>query len=115
MRRYLAARSVRALIVELAANCIATKRQRLRDGRIEAARDAAVRCDKLVAALVRGHQARERLRSASTLIGTALTELRRAARLCYLAPDIIDAIPDGRQPRSLTSRMLSRVPDFPVC
>jgi hypothetical protein len=83
--------------------------------RIEPAPDTARRDDKLVAALVRGHQARETLLSAAKRTTVELTELRRAARLSYLAPDIVASILDGRQPRSLTARSLTRVPDLPVC
>ena len=38
----------------------------------------------------------------------------RLARLKLLAPDIVTAILDGRQPISLTTRRLLRVPDLPL-
>lgn len=48
--------------------------------------------------------------------GVAVTRqrhLERIARLAYLAPDIIRAILDGRQPRHLTARSLSRIHGLP--
>lgn len=38
----------------------------------------------------------------------------RLARLAYLAPDIIAAILEGRQPAHLTSRALLKMPDLPM-
>ena len=36
---------------------------------------------------------------------------RRILRFCYLAPDIVEAIVEGRQPRSLTvKRLLQGIP-----
>jgi hypothetical protein len=37
--------------------------------------------------------------------------VRRLLRFCYLAPDIVEAIVEGRQPRSLTvKRLLKGIP-----
>lgn len=44
-----------------------------------------------------------------------LRHLERYARLSYLAPDIIRAIIEGRQPRQLTARQLSRCVALPLC
>jgi hypothetical protein len=44
----------------------------------------------------------------------ALRELRRKARLAFLAPDIITAILDGRQPVELTTRRLLRLAALPL-
>ncbi|MGE3744200.1 MAG: recombinase family protein [Sphingomonadaceae bacterium] len=38
----------------------------------------------------------------------------RMARLAYLAPDIIAAIVDGRQPATLTARQMLRAPEIPL-
>ena len=38
----------------------------------------------------------------------------RLARLSWLAPDIVSAILDGKQPRSLTARQLLRAPEVPL-
>lgn len=40
--------------------------------------------------------------------------LTRLARLAYLAPDVIAAILEGRQPRSMTSRSLLRASNIPL-
>lgn len=45
---------------------------------------------------------------------TRLSHLSRYARLSYLAPDIIRAIMDGRQPARLTARVLSRKIALPL-
>lgn len=45
---------------------------------------------------------------------TQLRHLVRIARLAYLAPDIIKTILDGRQPRQVTARFLSRLVALPL-
>lgn len=40
--------------------------------------------------------------------------LERTARLAYIAPDIVNAIHDGRQPRQVTARFLSRLGALPL-
>ena len=70
---------------------------------------------KLIALLIRAHAAREQL---ATLDMTAPRDLRRelarVARIAYLAPDIVTAIVEGRQPGCLRSRKLERG-DLPLC
>jgi site-specific DNA recombinase len=46
---------------------------------------------------------------------TQLRHIERTARLAYLAPDIVRAILDGRQPRQVTARTLSRIGALPLC
>jgi len=41
-------------------------------------------------------------------------ECERIARLAFLAPDIVAAILDGRQPPSLTSRRLFKYASIPL-
>jgi hypothetical protein len=41
-------------------------------------------------------------------------ELRRVARFAFLAPDIVAAILEGRQPPSLAARQLARMPELPL-
>ncbi|MEG3155730.1 recombinase family protein [Sphingomonas sp. RB1R13] len=70
---------------------------------------------KLIALLIRAHAAREQL---AALDMTAPRDLRRelvrVARIAYLAPDIVAAIVEGRQPGGLRSRKLERG-DLPLC
>jgi hypothetical protein len=40
--------------------------------------------------------------------------LARMAKLSFLAPDIIAAILEGKQPVHLTARRLLRMPDLPI-
>jgi site-specific DNA recombinase len=47
----------------------------------------------------------------------SITQLRietRVLRLAYLAPDIIEAIVEGRQPPELTANKLVRFKNFPL-
>jgi site-specific DNA recombinase len=75
-----------------------------------------VRDGNLVALIAKAHRARE------TLLGeqqaddgdTRHRHLIRLARLSYLAPDIIQAILEGRQPRTMTSRSLLRISEIPL-
>ncbi len=50
----------------------------------------------------------------STTPPAQLRHIERTARLSYLAPDIIRAILDGRQPRQVTARTLSRIGALPL-
>ena len=45
---------------------------------------------------------------------TQRRHLERTARLAYLAPDIVRATIDGRQPKSLTARELARLSSLPL-
>ena len=70
---------------------------------------------KLVALIIRAHAAREQLAALDMTAPRDLRrELARVARITYLAPDIVAAIVDGRQPSSLRSRTLERG-ELPLC
>ena len=68
---------------------------------------------ELIALLRRAETIRERLfqQDASMLRDR---KAERIARLAFLAPDIVDAILTGRQPRSLTTRRLMQQPRIPL-
>ena len=72
----------------------------------------------LVALIAKAHRARNQLlgKGAPADVATAVSHrhLTRLARLSYLAPDIIMAILEGRQPRTMTSRSLLRVSSIPL-
>ena len=72
----------------------------------------------LVALIAKAHQARDLLMEQGAAAGAATTvshrHLTRLARLSYLAPDIIVAILNGRQPCTMTSRSLLRVSSIPL-
>ena len=72
----------------------------------------------LVTLIVKAHQARDHLMGtdapASSIATMGRKHLVRMARLAYLAPDIIKAILEGRQPKSLTARTLLRITDLPL-
>lgn len=46
--------------------------------------------------------------------GRSVQRFKRLLRLSYLAPDIIEAIIDGSQPASMTSKMLNQVSGLPT-
>lgn len=76
------------------------------------------RDSNLVALIVKAHQARDLLvgqgapaDGASEISNRHLTRL---ARLAYLAPNIIVAILEGLQPRTMTSRSLLRISSIPL-
>ena len=72
----------------------------------------------LVALIVKAHQARDLLvgqgAPADGASERSNRHLTRLARLAYLAPDIIVAILEGRQPRTMTSRSLLRISSIPL-
>ncbi|MFC4293547.1 recombinase family protein [Novosphingobium tardum] len=73
----------------------------------------------LVQLIARGFVARDQLLEMSedevqAMPSTQLRHLERIARLAYLAPDIITTILDGRQPRQVTARFLSRLGALPL-
>ena len=73
----------------------------------------------LVQLIARGFAARDQLLAMTEddvrdMPTTQLRHLERIARLAYLAPDIIKTILDGRQPRQVTARVLSRLGALPL-
>jgi site-specific DNA recombinase len=76
----------------------------------------------LVRMLVRAHNLRAKLLQSGehSLTVTACSEgisrsyLTRLARLAFLAPEIVAAILDGRQPAHLTAARLSRLTRLPL-
>jgi len=71
----------------------------------------------LLRLVVQGFAARKHLlegKPQSLVEGLSKRHLSRLARLSLLAPDIIQAILDGRQPSHLTSRELMRRGDIPL-
>lgn len=78
----------------------------------------ADRDGSLVTLIVKAHQARDQLLGtgapASSIATMGHKHLARMARLAYLAPDIIKAILEGRQPIALTARSLLRLTDIPL-
>jgi hypothetical protein len=73
---------------------------------------------RLIALIVKGQAARRRLQEDPSLAGAAgaakRAHLSRLARASYLAPDIVTAIYEGRQPRDLTSRKILRASEIPL-
>lgn len=73
----------------------------------------------LIQLIARGFAARDELLTmppdkVATTPPTQLRHIERTARLAYLAPGIIRAILDGRQPRQVTARTLSRLGALPL-
>lgn len=69
----------------------------------------------LVKLIVRAEQAHRTLvDGGSSIARLERNELARYARLYTLAPDIVSAIVEGRQPRSLSARKLLRTPELPM-
>lgn len=73
----------------------------------------------LIQLVARGFAARDQLMAmtageAQAMQPNQLRHLERIARLAYLAPDIVRAILDGRQPRMVTARKLSRLGGLPL-
>ncbi|WP_231639091.1 recombinase family protein [Sphingomonas profundi] len=75
----------------------------------------AQRDDRLIQLLASGRAAYERLQSGpANMSATRRSHLSRLARLRFLAPDIVTAILEGRQPVELTSRTLLRLGEMPM-
>jgi site-specific DNA recombinase len=83
----------------------------------------ATRADPaLVRVLVRAHTCKARLLQSgearltetSRSEGISRSYLTRLARLAFLAPDIVCAILEGRQPTSLTAARLIRITQLPL-
>ncbi|MFM6931353.1 MAG: hypothetical protein ACKOUT_03815 [Novosphingobium sp.] len=73
----------------------------------------------LIQLIVRGFNARDQLLAMSredtkAMPVTQHRHLERTARLAYIAPDIVTAILDGRQPKLVTARFLSRLGALPL-
>ena len=74
---------------------------------------------RLVELVARGFATRDQLlelteREVQEMGKTEYRHVERTARLAYLAPDIVRAIVDGRQPRSLNARTLARLGSLPL-
>lgn len=74
---------------------------------------------RLVELVARGFAARDQLLGMDTaqvraMPTTQYRHLERIARLAYLAPDIVRAVMEGRQPKSLNARMLARLGSLPL-
>jgi hypothetical protein len=70
----------------------------------------------LVQLVLRAHRAGEALRDQADLVAPSQRpHLTRIARFSYLAPDIIAAIMDGKQPADLSVTQMVRAPIVPVC
>ncbi|MFW2829467.1 recombinase family protein [Sphingomonas sp. ID0503] len=72
------------------------------------------RDDRLIQLLASGAAAWHELQTGPLVDSTRRSHLVRLARLKFLAPDIVTAIVDGRQPVELTSRTLLRISDLPL-
>lgn len=62
--------------------------------------------------IAKAHRARDDPFSGTSSRGNR--HIERLAQLAYLAPDIIAAILDGEQPKTLTSRRLLKLPALPL-
>ena len=73
---------------------------------------------RLIMLLLKAQAARQQLLTASASEKSASLysdkHVVRLARLAYLAPDIVAAILDGKQPRALTARQLLRAAEVPL-
>ncbi|HVR90568.1 MAG TPA: recombinase family protein [Novosphingobium sp.] len=83
------------------------------------AQSATPRDLRLVELIARGFASRDQLLAmgdddVSAMQNTQYRHLERTARLAYLAPDIVRAILDGRQPKSLSARVLARLGSLPL-
>jgi hypothetical protein len=68
----------------------------------------------LVALLRKAELARRKLFTHADSTGTRDREVERITRLAFLTPDIVDAILEGRQPSSLTARVLLKQAGIPL-
>jgi site-specific DNA recombinase len=69
---------------------------------------------RLIQLLAAGRAAWRDLQQCRPAGAARRSHLARMARLAFLAPDIVMAIVDGRQPVDLTSRALLRISDLPM-
>jgi len=73
------------------------------------------RDERLIDLVGRGWAAWQQLSTGERIAGaTRRSHLTRLARLRFLAPDIVTAIIEGRQPVGLTARTLLRIADLPL-
>ena len=71
---------------------------------------------QLISLVIRAHAARDLLATDGHATATdRKRELLRTARAAYLAPDIVTAIFEGRQPRTLNARTIDRIGRMPIC
>jgi hypothetical protein len=71
---------------------------------------------KLVELIIKAHRAREQLeQDGATLPRSVAPCLMRHSRLAYLAPDIVQAILEGKWPAKLSPRSLLRSANLPTC
>ncbi len=99
----------------------ARPRRRGRELRLVVAGDdeAPVQLDgRLIMLLLKAQSAKQQLLASTDPSNSAATyspkHVARLARLAYLAPDIVGAIFEGKQPRSLTARQLLRAQEVPL-
>lgn len=71
--------------------------------------------NKLVRLIAKAEAAYNRLVSDAAILRTEKPHLVRLARLKFLAPDIITAILEGKQPALLTARKMIRATNIPLC
>ena len=92
------------------------RRGKERKLRLDPVGERSSRDPTLVGLIVRAQAAREQLMlSDLSALSPARRELLRVARASYLAPDIVTAIFEGRQPSSLRARTLERIGVLPMC
>jgi site-specific DNA recombinase len=70
--------------------------------------------EKLIDLIVKAHDARDKL-SEGVITPAELPHVTRLGRLSYLAPDIVAAIVEGRQPADLCARAVLRAAHLPIC
>jgi site-specific DNA recombinase len=74
---------------------------------------------RLVSLIAKAHAARAELLQQTGSGNGLVAQIRRAhlsrmARASYLAPDIVQAVLEGRQPSQLTGRQILKAPDIPL-
>ena len=84
--------------------------------RVDPTGEISARDPKLIGLILRAQAAREQLcGDGFESPSQTRRELARIARASYLAPDIVTAIFEGRQPPSLAARRLERLGEIPIC
>lgn len=77
-------------------------------------RNPARRDERLIQTLASGYAAWDELLSSPSITQSRRSHLARLARFKFLAPDIVTAIFDGRQPTQLSCRALLKVANLPL-